>query len=296
MKLKFLFAVAVLAATLAPAAQARALKPGEQIYHWNGAEAKTQTEACDLMENATRKTAASRDITYVRVEDCSCTWIGIAYDRPRYRCDLSWVGKENGVEEPVPVQQAVNTPQQVVAIAMIPIPGMNYEMGKYEVTQGQWKAIMGNNPSQFSDCGDNCPVENVSWDDVQVFLQKLNANTGKQYRLPNEEEWEYACDGGSKSEYCGGSDLNAVGWYEDNSKGKTHTVGFKKPNGYGLYDMSGNVWEWSSDKYKEGEPNRVLRGGSWYHGAQYARAARRGGFEPAGRDFSFGFRLARTLP
>jgi formylglycine-generating enzyme required for sulfatase activity len=101
------------------------------------------------------------------------------------------------------------------SVQMVAIPGKNYEMGKYEVTQGQWKAVMGNNPSYNSDCGDNCPVEQVSWDDVQVYLQKLNAKTGKQYRLPSEDEWEFACGGGSKDEYCGGGDLNALGWYED---------------------------------------------------------------------------------
>ncbi len=121
-----------------------------------------------------------------------------------------------------------------VGIVMIPIPGMNFEMGKYEVTQGQWKAVMGNNPSSFSDCGDNCPVDSVSWNDVQVFLQKLNGTSGKQYRLPNEDEWEFACHGGTDDEYCGGGNLNAVGWYFGNSGGKTHAVGFKRPNGYGL--------------------------------------------------------------
>jgi formylglycine-generating enzyme required for sulfatase activity len=181
-------------------------------------------------------------------------------------------------------------------IPMIAIPGRNYEMGKTEVTQAHWKAVMGNNPSYFSDCGDNCPVENVSWDDVQQFIQKLNAKTGKQYHLPSEDEWEFACHGGSDDEYCGGGDLNALGWYKDNSREKTHPVGFKKPNGYGLYDMNGNVWEWSSDKYEAGKPYRVLRGGSWGLGAQFARSALRNYLDPAIRNNFNGFRLARTLP
>ncbi len=192
----------------------------------------------------------------------------------------------------LPVAHAAD---QGPTIQMVAIPGMNYEMGKTEVTQGQWKAIMGNNPSYFSDCGDNCPVEQVSWDEVQVFLQKLNAKTGKLYRLPSEDEWEYACSGGGEDEFCGGGDLNALGWYKDNSREKTHPVGFKKPNGYGLYDMSGNVWEWSNDdEHEAGKPG--LRGGSWGSGAQFARAAYRISLAPAGRFNFLGFRLARTLP
>ena len=194
----------------------------------------------------------------------------------------------------LPPAQAAD--QGGVSLAMVAIPSMNYEMGKYEVTQAQWKAVMGSNPSNFSECGDNCPVEQVSWDDVHIFLQKLNAKTGKQYRLPSEDEWEYACRGGSSNEYCGGDNLDELGWYDKNSREKTHPVGFKKPNGYGLYDMSGNVWEWSNDRYESGKPSRVMRGGSWDFGPRGARAANRFGSAPAGRFNSNGFRLARTLP
>jgi formylglycine-generating enzyme required for sulfatase activity len=183
-----------------------------------------------------------------------------------------------------------------VGITMVPIPGMNFEMGKYEVTQGQWMEVMGSNPSTFSDCGESCPVETVSWNDVQEFIQKLNARTGKRYRLPNEDEWEYACHGGREDEYCGGNDLNVVGWYRDNSGGKTHTVGFKKANGYGLHDMSGNVYEWMQNKYEAGSDYRVLRGGSWDFSPQNARAVDRSDNDPALRLVSIGFRLARTLP
>jgi formylglycine-generating enzyme required for sulfatase activity len=195
----------------------------------------------------------------------------------------------------VPVAQAAD---QGPTIQMVAIPGMNYEMGKYEVTQGQWTAVMGNNPSYSSDCGDNCPVEKVSWDDIQVFLQKLNAKTGKQYRLPSKDEWEIACRGDSEGEveYCGGGDLNALGWYKDNSGYKIHPVGFKKPNGYGLYDMSGNVWEWSNEKFEAGKPDREVRGGSWDSGAERARAGTSLRGVPAFRNISLGFRLARTLP
>lgn len=192
----------------------------------------------------------------------------------------------------LPTAQAAD--QGGVSIPMLAIPGMNYEMGKYEVTQAQLQAVMGSNPSSFSECGDNCPVEQVSWADIQVFLQKLNAKTGKQYRLPSEDEWEYACRGGSSSEYCGGDNLYELGWY--NSRGKTHPVGFKKPNGYGLYDMSGNVWEWTSDCWEGYCAQRVVRGGSCVNGPRLARASFRYRIDTAYRFNNLGFRLARTLP
>ena len=155
---------------------------------------------------------------------------------------------------------------------------------------------MGNNPSGFK--GDNLPVEQVSWDDIQTYLQKLNAKTGKQYRLPTEAEWEVACYAGSKTEYgyCGGIDANAVAWYDGNSGDKTHPVGQKQANGYGLFDMSGNVWEWMSDCYDGNCGRRVLRGGSWSFGTGDSRAALRLSNSPYYRYFYFGFRVARTLP
>ena len=180
--------------------------------------------------------------------------------------------------------------------AMVRIPGRNYEMGKYAVTQKEWRDVMGNNPSAFSNCGDNCPVEQVSWDDIHIFLQKLNAKTGRQYRLPNETEWEYACYGGSTSEYCGSNDINAVAWYKENSNSTTHPVGQKQANGYGLYDMSGNVWQWMENKYDNEHDWRALRGGSWGYEPQLVRAAFRNWLDAAVRGNYLGFRLARTLP
>lgn len=156
----------------------------------------------------------------------------------------------------------------------------DFYIGRYEVTQGQWKAIMGRNLSYFKDCGDNCPVEQVSWNDIQNFINKLIQKTGKKYRLPTEAEWEYAARSRGKNEKWAGtsneSEIGDYAWYLSNSGSKTHPVGQKKPNGLGLYDMSGNVWEWCSDWYGKnyygnspkdnptgpsGGQFRVLRGG-----------------------------------
>ena len=170
--------------------------------------------------------------------------------------------------------------------------------------------MMGSNPSHFSSCGDDCPVEQVSWDDAQAYVKWLSNKTGKQYRLPSEAEWEYACRAGGQQKYCGSDSLDSVAWYDGNSGNSTHPVGRKQPNAFGLYDMSGNVWEWvedsSQDDYNGAPTNgsvwlgdgakRVFRGGSWNITPQYARAAKRSRDKPAIRDNSLGFRVARTLP
>ena len=178
-----------------------------------------------------------------------------------------------------------------------------------QVTQGQWKRIMNKNPSNFKECGDDCPVDTVSWDDAQAFVSKLNKVEGeKKYRVPTEAEWEYACRAGSTTRFCFGDDevkLGEYGWYRDNSEGTTHPVGQKEPNAWGLYDMHGNVWEWCQDwygAYPEGRvtdpkgptsgDNRVMRGGSWYLSARYIRSALRDRCGP-GYCFNIGFRLAR---
>jgi formylglycine-generating enzyme required for sulfatase activity len=185
----------------------------------------------------------------------------------------------------------------------------SFYIGKYEVTQAQWKAVMGNNPSYFK--GDNLPVEQVSWDDAQAFIRKLNQKTGKDYRLPTEAEWEYAARGGKQShgyKYCGGNTPDNVAWYCDNSDSKTRPVGTKQANELGIYDMSGNVWEWCSDWYAayssnaQTNPqgaasgsNRVHCGGSWYAYAGRCRVSSRGLHAPGYRSDGLGFRLARSL-
>ena len=163
----------------------------------------------------------------------------------------------------------------------------DYYIGKYEVTQALWQAVMGSNPSHFK--GDDLPVEQVSWNDCQDFISKLNAMTGKRFRLPSEAEWEYAARGGKKSrgyQYSGSNTLGDVAWYEGNSGSKTHAVGTKQPNELGIYDMTGNVWEWCQDWYgsysssPQTNPTgavrgsfRVGRGGSWYHSARNCRSS-----------------------
>jgi len=196
----------------------------------------------------------------------------------------------------------------------------DFYMGKYEVTQAQWRVVMGNNPSSFSNCGAACPVETVSWNDVQEFIRILNQKTGEKYRLPTEAEWEYAARSGGKNEKWAGTsserDLSEYAWYEYNSDKRTHLVGQKKPNSLGLYDMSGNVKEWCSDwyvggyyrnsdnKYNSQGPSgsafgsgevRVQRGGSWTSDVTGLRTARRGAGVPSYRDGnSLGFRLAKS--
>ncbi len=187
----------------------------------------------------------------------------------------------------------------------------DFYMGKYAVTQGQWKTITGTYPTYFSSCGDNCPVEQISWDDVQDFISKLNQRTGKRYRLPTEAEWEYAArSGGTNGKWAGTSSESQLGdyaWYGSNSGGKVHPVGQKKPNGLGLYDMSGNIWEWVQDwydkNYYRNSPRnnptgpssgtyRVLRGGSWSRNAMFTSVSVRSRIIPGCWLDYYGFRLA----
>jgi hypothetical protein len=168
-----------------------------------------------------------------------------------------------------------------------------YYMGKYEVTQGEWQKVMGNYPSEFKNCGAECPVEQVSWNDAQQFIQHLNLRSGKQYRLPTDAEWRFACTSGGKSEkYCGGNYVDDVAWYNSNSGDTTHRVGTKQPNGLGIYDMSGNVWEWVQDAE---DSSRVNIGGSWGSIASGAESSYRGTSYLDNRSNNLGFRLLFPL-
>ena len=181
----------------------------------------------------------------------------------------------------------------------------DYYIGKYEVTQVLWQAVMGSNPSKFK--GADLPVEQVSWNDCQDFISKLNAMTGKRFRLPTEAEWEFAARGGNKSrgyQYGGSKTIGDVAWYKDNSGHKTHAVGTKQPNELGIYDMAGNVWEWCQDWYDSYSSSpqtnptgavsgsyRVCRGGSWSFSARNCRSSSRSNGTPVFCDGNLGLRL-----
>ncbi|MGA2257867.1 MAG: formylglycine-generating enzyme family protein [Thermoguttaceae bacterium] len=187
-----------------------------------------------------------------------------------------------------------------------------FYLGKYLVTQKQWETVMGNNPSRFQ--GPQNPVEKVSWEDCQQFLDTLNTKFGVQdgkFQLPSEAEWEYACRAGTSTKYCFGDEESGLGeyaWYDANSSGTTHAVGKKKPNAWGLYDMHGNVWEWCRDGYNDqfythSPPDdpaapatsrfRVIRGGGWYYGANTCRSASRYISGPGFHYYVLGLRVCR---
>lgn len=188
-----------------------------------------------------------------------------------------------------------------------------FALGRFEVTQAEWMAIMGRNPSHFK--GADRPVEQVSWNDVQAFIHRLNRRTGKRYRLPSEAEWEYACRAGHEDDYCGGNDVDRLAWYGalgeggGNSGNASHPVGLKAPNAFGLHDMSGNVWEWVADAWHPGYAGapkdggawdgdgarRVIRGGSWLDYPLLAQASFRIWAGAAKRSSDLGFRVARDL-
>jgi formylglycine-generating enzyme required for sulfatase activity len=221
---------------------------------------------------------------------------GVSFDMMKVEAGTFTMGATSEMKKPY----AYEKPAHQVTLTN------NYYLGKTEVTQALWKAVMGSNPSYFK--GDNRPVEGVSWDDCQEFISKLNAATGKHFRLPTEAEWEFAARGGNNSrhyQYSGSNNINDVAWYDGNSGNTTHDVASKQPNELGIYDMSGNVWEWCNDWYGDYSsssqtnptgPNsgscRVERGGSWHGSAWFCRSSIRYRDTPYfGRD-TRGFRLA----
>jgi len=206
------------------------------------------------------------------------------------------MGSEKGADDEKPVHN--------VTITKL------FYLGKYEVMQEQWEAVMGANPSSFK--GPKNPVENVGWEDCQTFLRKLSERVpGGVFRPPTEAEWEYACRAGTTTEFCYGDDQGGLGeyaWYDGNSEHTTHPVGQKKANAWGLFDMHGNVWEWCSDWFGKYDGNpatdptgaasgqyRVGRGGSWLYGPEYCRSANRGYNTTKDRIYTNGLRAARTL-
>ena len=192
-----------------------------------------------------------------------------------------------------------------------------FAIGKKEVTQKEWVAVMGGNPSKFKDCVGNCPVDNVSWNDAKEFVRRLSIKTGKEYRLPSEAEWEYSCRSGTQQTFCGGDNANSVAWYGAYSTPSakrtdrySKPVATKKANAWGLYDMSGNVAEWTEDGYHSdfsGAPTDgsawkgdgqgyILRGGSWESNPDQIHATFRDYAGPANSDITYGFRIARKFP
>lgn len=204
-----------------------------------------------------------------------------------------------------PAQEARNDEFPVHQVTL-----SSFSIGRYEVTQEEWEAVMGSNPSYFK--GNRRPVANVSWDDCQKFICQLNHLTGKHFHLPTEAEWEFAARGGNlgkgkdkDNKYAGSNDLDHVAWYNDNSGKQTHNVGSKQPNELGLYDMSGNVWEWVQDWYgrypSSAQTNpigpssgsyRVNRGGGFNYDTWYCRVAIRYLSTPSERSLNLGLRLA----
>jgi formylglycine-generating enzyme required for sulfatase activity len=182
-------------------------------------------------------------------------------------------------------------------------------MSIHPVTQDQYAAVMGRNPSRFG--GERCPVERVSWHDAAEFCARLSEIEGRSCRLPTEAEWEYACRAGSAAAFCFGDDEGRVGdyaWHARNSGGRTHEVGLKRPNAWGLHDMHGNVWEWCHDWYGAYDPDagqdptgspdgtlRVVRGGSWFDHPSPLRSASRGRNIPINRADDHGFRVVLTV-
>lgn len=219
---------------------------------------------------------------------------------------------ESSCANPDPEAGSSETPQHRVSVSA-------FQMGKTEVTLGQFKAyikgtgrtaLVDDDFIKYNAYGDDAPVVQVSWSDAQNFISWLNDTAGAGWRLPTEAEWEYACRAGGNARYCGGNDLNAVAWHNGNSGQRMHNVGTKKANAFGLYDMSGNVWEWVEDcwhdSYRGAHDDgsawtsscsgggRGLRGGSWSNLAWGARAAGRSDNAPGSRNDGYGFRLART--
>lgn len=207
-----------------------------------------------------------------------------------------------------PLDEAGREPQETPHLARVP---RAFWIGAHEVTQAEWARVMGANPSHFQD-DDRLPVENVTWHDVQTFLQRLSDRAGARYRLPTETEWEYACRAGASAPYSSGAtlstrDANIAGSIEDSmaGRGATRPVGSFAPNAWGLYDMHGNVWEWTADEHcpystddRPGPPAcgsslKVIRGGSWYYEADSARCGLRYTHRPQDRGFSLGFRVVR---
>lgn len=241
------------------------------------------------------KRAYEPKIAFKEFKDTTYIVNGVSFKMIAVKGGTFQMGSNDGEEREKPVHQVTLN---------------DYSIGETEVTQELWSAVMGSNPSRFSGNSQR-PVEMVSWNDCQVFISKLNKLTGEKFRLPTEAQWEYAARGGNKSKdfvYSGSNRKSSVVWCEDNSFDTTHPVKAKMPNELGIYDMSGNVWEWCSDWYgtyssavqtdslcPSSHVYRVIRGGSWSSYATCCRVAFRNNYAPANSNSGLGLRLAISL-
>ena len=291
----------------AAGAPERAMEAAVRYLQIRGREAEHYEEALDLINRAEGEQARGESGAPRGARPVSS---GIRVGKTVVFDGMEFVGIPPGEFLMGSTSRFADDDEQLVTRVRI---SKGFYLGKYEVTQNQWQAVMGSNPSLFSGCG-RCPVEKVSWEDVQVFIGRLNGRSGGgRYRLPTEAEWEYAARAGTTTDtYAGditeprGNDpvLNTIAWYVENSEYRTHPVGQKAPNRFGLYDMLGNVFEWVEDwngAYPGGtvtDPTglgagsyRLNRGGGWFYDGEYCQSAKRAGII---RGSFVGFRLLRT--
>ena len=267
-------------------------KPGYTDYA--GSVTIQENQQASISGSLSKKTSASGSLSSVSGTIVPITVNGVTFNMIKVDGGTFKMGATSEQQNP----DSDEKPTHQVTLS-------SYYIGETEVTQALWQAVMGNNPSYFK--GDNLPVEQVSWNDCQDFIEKLNRQTGKRFRLPTEAEWEFAARGGNKSrhtQYSGSGDIGEVAWYYGNSGSKTHPVKTKKANELGIYDMTGNVWEWCQDwkgSYSSGAQNnptgpesgtyRVCRGGCWIYNAWDCRSSLRFGYTPDSRNYFLGLRL-----
>ena len=273
---------------------------GYTFYNWTEDGEQVSAEA-NYTFTVTGNSALEANF-HQQIDDLTFTVNGVSFTMKAVEGGTFWMGAQSTDPDGRNYDPEANSGESPVHSVTL----STFFMGETQVTQELWQAVMGNNPSFFS--GADFPVERMNWNDiVDSFIPALNALTGRTFRLPTEAEWEYAARGGNQGHgyrYAGSDDAGEVAWYSDNADIKTHSVGTKMPNELGLYDMSGNVWEWCSDWYgsygsdSQNNPQgpssgqrRVLRGGSWYFDAEHCRVSFRIGNPPTVNYYLNGFRL-----
>lgn len=272
--------------------------------------AQALNQAADTLEQSAGPPEKASEPTDLRAGDSNLTADSIGLEFVLIPAGEFQIGRNRGPDSAGPTR-SITTTDTVNDLDERPVTQVkisnDFYMARFEVTQGQWQTIMGENPSFNVSCGSDCPVEQVSWWDVQEFLERLNEAEGVEdgYRLPTEAEWEYAARAGKSKDLYG--DLNSIAWHSDNSEGRTQPIGQKEPNAFGLYDMIGNTWEWVHDwkgTYPGGavtDPTgprtgqrRVVRGPGFTSLPKNCRVSSRLDYEPSWRDEALGFRVART--